>query len=166
MSNTLTNNTLTAETEATEGTQFLITEASHNGLRTAPVVPDAQEDDQPEDFSPDTPEKADWVLGRIADARARAARIRENMELMAREAEREADFFEWKYGPALQAFLRAVLGEGGRRKSVRLPNGSWATARGPRPCPSPTPPPPWHGRVSTCPPPSWRRSSARPSPTP
>ena len=54
-SNTLTNKTLTAETETTEGTQFLITEAAAmDGLRTAPVVPDAPEDDRPEDFTPDT----------------------------------------------------------------------------------------------------------------
>ncbi len=78
---------------------------------------------QDDGFTPDTPEKADWVLGKIADARARAARVRENMELMAREADREAAFFEWKYGPALQDFLRGELGEAGRRKSVRLPNG-------------------------------------------
>lgn len=41
---------------------------------------------------------------------------------MARDADREAAFFEWKYGAALQTWARAQLGEG-RKKSIRLPNG-------------------------------------------
>jgi phage host-nuclease inhibitor protein Gam len=74
-------------------------------------------------FTPDTKERADWVLGKIADARSRAARIRENAETMAKQAEAEATFFEWKYGPALQAFARQEL-TGGKRKSLTLYNGT------------------------------------------
>lgn len=77
---------------------------------------------QTDAFIPDSEESVDWVLGKVADARSRAARLRENMEKMAREADREAEFFEWKYGAALQVWARAQLGEG-RRRSVRLPNG-------------------------------------------
>jgi phage host-nuclease inhibitor protein Gam len=102
--------------------RYLVTDAGMDALRDAHIVPDGERGEQPDAFTPDTADKVDWVLGRIADARARAARLRENMELMAREAEREAAFFEWKYGPALQAFARAQT-EGTRRKSLRLPNG-------------------------------------------
>jgi len=76
----------------------------------------------PEAFFPDTAEKCDWVLGKIADRRARAARIRENAEKMAREEERAAEHLEWRYGGALQTFLRAQI-EGSKKKSIRLFNG-------------------------------------------
>ncbi len=76
----------------------------------------------PEAFCPDTADKADWVLGKIADRRARAARIRENAERMARAEEREAEALEWRYGGALQTFLRTET-DGGKRKSIRLFHG-------------------------------------------
>ena len=78
--------------------------------------------ENPAVFVPTDAAGVDWVLCKIADARARAARVRENMENMARAHEREAEFFEWKYGPALQTWARGEI-EGGHRKSVRLPNG-------------------------------------------
>ena len=73
-------------------------------------------------FVPTDEGGVDWVLCKIADARSRAARIRENMELMAREEERKAEHLEWKFGANLQTWLRAEL-EGGTKKSKRLPNG-------------------------------------------
>lgn len=73
-------------------------------------------------FVPTDEGGVNWVLGKMADARARAARIRENAELMARAEERKADALEWKYGAALQTFLRAEIA-GGKKKSVRLYNG-------------------------------------------
>ena len=73
-------------------------------------------------FVPTDEGGVNWVLGKMADARARAARIRENAELMARAEERKADAPEWKYGAALQTFLRAEIA-GGKKKSVRLYNG-------------------------------------------
>lgn len=85
----------------------------------------------PEGFCPTTADEVDWVLGKIADARARAARVRENAEKIARQAEAEAAFFEWKYGAPLQDFARRQIeAEGGRRKSVRLFNGclGWRTS--------------------------------------
>lgn len=77
----------------------------------------------PEGFYPDTAEKADWVLEKIADAKARASRIRENAEKMAKQAETEATFFEWKFGMALREFARKEL-ETSRRKSLTLYHGS------------------------------------------
>jgi len=48
----------------------------------------AEEGTGPEAFCPDTADKVDWVLGKIAAARAEAKLIRENMEAMARAIER------------------------------------------------------------------------------
>ena len=67
----------------------------------------AEEGTCPATFVPTDAAGVDWVLGKIADARARAARIRENAERMARAEEREAEAMEWKFGGALQHFLRA-----------------------------------------------------------
>ena len=83
---------------------------------------EAPTSNEPDGFTPDTPAKVDWVLGKIADARARAARIRENAEKMARSEEREAEHLLWQFGPALQAFARAQT-EGTRKKSVQLHHG-------------------------------------------
>ena len=58
-------------------------------------------------FVPTDAAGCDWVLGKMADARARAVRIRENAELMARTEEHKAEALEWKYGAALQTFQRA-----------------------------------------------------------
>lgn len=78
--------------------------------------------DAPTDaFAPDTAEKVDGVLGKVADARARAARIRENAEKMARACDAEAEGLEWRFGPALQAFARRELT--GKKKSLRLFHG-------------------------------------------
>ena len=87
----------------------------------AELVADAPAPD-PAAFVPTDAASADWVLGKMADARARAARIRENAEKMARAEERRAEHLEWKYGPALQAWLRAEI-DGGKKKSVRLYHG-------------------------------------------
>lgn len=78
--------------------------------------------DEGEAFVPNTKDKVDWVLGRIADRRARAARIRENAEKIARQEEAEAESLIWRFGPALQAFCRAQT-DGTKRKSLRLLNG-------------------------------------------
>lgn len=79
-------------------------------------------DVNPGAFVPTDARGVEWVLGKIADRRARAARIRENAERMARAEEREAEALEWHYGGALQHFLQGQI-EGGKRKSVRLFHG-------------------------------------------
>ena len=77
------------------------------------------------EFIPTDAAGVDWVLGKMADARARASRIRENAERMARAEERDAEFLEWRYGAALQAYVRAEL-EGGKKRSVRpLSRPAW-----------------------------------------
>jgi len=127
-----------------------------NGLEDFPALTDAEapEGETAEAFTPDTADKVDWVLGKMADCRARAARVRENAEKIARQHEAEAEGLEWRFGAALQAFLRSEIArqelEGSRRKSLRLLNGVLGYRTKPagvnvtdplRPCP---------GRVRTC----------------
>ena len=125
---TLTNTSARRAEDFADTDCILITEAGIEALTSALTVPDELDelDENAEEaadtFTPDTAEKANWVLGKMADARARAARIRENAEMMARAEDREADALEWRFGPALQTFLRAEVA-GGKRKSVRLYNG-------------------------------------------
>jgi len=76
----------------------------------------------PDAFCPADAGGVDWVLRKIAAARAEALLIRTNMELMARAEERKAEMLEWKYGGALQTWLEAELA-GGKGKSKRLPHG-------------------------------------------
>lgn len=77
-----------------------------------------------EAFTPDSADKVDWVLAKIAARRAAAALIRENGEAMAREEEREAEALEWKYGAAIQTWLNAELaGSKSGKKSKRLYHG-------------------------------------------
>jgi len=113
---------------ALEGFAPDMTEDTQNALEALETAPGRENEAfQPEGtpadapFVPDTTEKVDWVLGRIADHRARAARIRENAELMAKEADRQAEGLEWQFGPALQAFARQELT--GKKKSLRLFHG-------------------------------------------
>ena len=84
--------TTTHETTITEQDCYLLTDAGQDALRECEGLPlrDDPEDAAPEGFYPDTTEaEVDWVLRKINDARARAARIRENMEKMAGEADAE-----------------------------------------------------------------------------
>ena len=77
----------------------------------------------PEGFWPDTADKADWVLCKMADLRERAKRIRENAETMAKQAENDAAFLEMRFGQALQDFARKELA-GSHRKSLPLYHGT------------------------------------------
>ena len=78
--------------------------------------------ESPAAFVPTDAGGVDWVLGKIAAARAEAKLIRENMEAMARACERKAERLEWKYGGPLQTWLRAETADG-KAKSKRLPHG-------------------------------------------
>ncbi len=80
-------------------------------------APDGENDG----FTPDNADKVDWVLSKMADARTRAARIRDNAERMAKAEDATADFLLYRYGPALQDFARRELT--GKKKSLRLFHG-------------------------------------------
>ncbi len=73
-------------------------------------------------FVPTDAAGVDWVLKKMSAARAEARLIRENAEAMARACERDAEALEWKYGAALQTWLRAEL-KGSKSKSKRLFHG-------------------------------------------
>jgi phage host-nuclease inhibitor protein Gam len=88
----------------------------------APAEEGMIEGTAPEAFCPTDAGGVDWVLRKIAAARAEAKLIRENMEAMARACERDAEHLEWKYGGALQTWLQAELKDG-KRKSKTLPHG-------------------------------------------
>lgn len=106
----------------TEDTTELTAEQIETLIADAPAPNNGGNENGEAEFVPTDAAGVDWVLGKIADARARAQRIRGNAELMARAEERSAEHLEWKYGPNLQTWLRAELA-GGKRKSVRLLNG-------------------------------------------
>ena len=111
--------------QTTENTENeTLTENSLTEEQIAALVADApaEEGTAPEAFCPTDAAGVDWVLGKVAAARAEAKLIRENMEAMARACERRAEHLEWKYGPALQAYLRAELADG-KSRSKRLPHG-------------------------------------------
>ena len=101
-----------------------LTENSLSAEEIAALIGDAPagEGACPEAFTPNDAAGVDWVLGKAAAARGEARLIRENMELMARACERRAEHLEWKYGGAIQTYLRAELA-GGKNKSKRLPHG-------------------------------------------
>ena len=87
----------------------------------AELLGDAPE--TPETFIPTDAAGVDWVLRKVNAARAEARLIRENGEKMAREEERKAEHLEWKYGAAIQTWLRAELADG-KKKSRTLYHGT------------------------------------------
>ena len=70
-------------------------------------------------------ESAEWVVGKMLDLDAREARLKAGYEAARREIERERAFFERRFGDDLRnVTLREILSEGGRKKSVKLLNGT------------------------------------------
>ena len=109
----------TTETETTE-----LIRSKDDGLTAEEVlelVADAPAADAAA-FVPTDAAGADWGAGEMADARSRAARIRENAEKMARAEERKAEHLNGSTARPLQAWLRNELA-GGTRKSKRLFHG-------------------------------------------
>ena len=66
--------TLTTETTITDETAYLPTEAGMDALRECQTPDTEEETAAPEGFRPTTEAEIDWVLRKINDARARAAR--------------------------------------------------------------------------------------------
>ena len=105
----------------TEDTTELTAEQTLSADQMETLIGDAPVAD-PCAFVPTDAAGVDWVLGKMAAARAEAKLIRENAELMARECERKAEALEWKYGANLQTWLRAQIA-GSDRKSKRVLHG-------------------------------------------
>ena len=108
--------------QETENTTELTAEEAAALVADAPSPDRGEDGGGGEEFIPTDAAGVDWVLRKMADARTRASRIRENAEKMARAEERDAEFLEWHYGAALQAYVRAELA-GGKKRSVRLYHG-------------------------------------------
>ena len=72
-------------------------------------------------FVPDTAEKVEWVLSRIADHEGRAARVLENAQTMARQQIAQANYLRWLFGGQLQSYARANTE--GKRRSIQFLNG-------------------------------------------
>ena len=80
------------------------------------LIADAPGEDK-EAFVPTDAAGVDWVLAKMAAARAAAKLIREQGEAMAREEERKAEALAWKFGPAIQTWANnELLGEDGHYK--------------------------------------------------
>ena len=79
----------------------------------------------PEGFHIDDEAKASWAVRKIVEAQAYGRRVQEWSALELRRAEREEQWLLRRFGPELEAWLRAQLQrQGGRRRSVALPGGT------------------------------------------
>jgi phage host-nuclease inhibitor protein Gam len=79
----------------------------------------------PEGFCVRDAATAAWVVRKIVEARAYAARVREWADRELRRAQREERFFLYCYGHQLEQWARRELeAANGRRKSVNLPSGT------------------------------------------
>ena len=96
---------------------------------SAPATADAESRDEPQEETPQVPESfcvrdvatAAWVVRKVVEARAYAARVREWAAAELRRAQREEVF----YGHQLEQWARReVEAASGRRKSVNLPSGT------------------------------------------
>ena len=80
--------------------------------------------DVPAEFQIDSDDAANWVVRKIVAARAYARRCEDWCERETARAQREEQFFMWRYGQQLIDWVTRRIGEqGGRRKSVYFPAG-------------------------------------------
>jgi hypothetical protein len=86
---------------------------------------DWQEPPVPDRFCVHDDESANWVVRKIAEARAYAARCAEWCQREQNRARRTEEFFVRRFGAELEAWARRRIAEqGGRRKSVAVPAGT------------------------------------------
>ena len=79
----------------------------------------------PEGFQIDDEAKASWAVRKIVEVRAHAARGKEWAARELQRAELDEQWLLRRFGPELEAWLRAELKRrGGRRRSVALPDGT------------------------------------------
>jgi hypothetical protein len=79
----------------------------------------------PGQFSVRDDATANWLLRKIIEARAYAARCAAWAEKEKRRALRDEEFFWMRYGPQLRAYVQQkIVDGGGRRKSFQFPAGT------------------------------------------
>ncbi len=78
----------------------------------------------PEKFRVTDESSANWVVRRIAEAKAYAEKVSAWAEAETRRAQREQAFFLGRFGPELEAWAhKKIKARGGRQKSNHLPAG-------------------------------------------
>lgn len=90
---------------------------------TALAAPPPVEVDPPESFQVGDAASANWVVRKITDARAYAKHVKAWAEGELIRAQREEEFFVFRYGAQLERWARAQI-ERSRRKSIKLPAGT------------------------------------------
>jgi hypothetical protein len=73
-------------------------------------------------FAVEDEKTATWLVGKLAERRATIARIKEQAAAMVRDAERDIEYLEWRFGPELEMWAAANLE--GKKKSVKLLTGT------------------------------------------
>jgi phage host-nuclease inhibitor protein Gam len=100
----------------------------------------AQIEREHDDDAPDVPEaftvrdegSANWVIRQIVERRTYAKRCAEWCEREQARAQREEEFFLFRFVPQLRDFARQRISEqGGRRKSVNFPAGTLGFRKNP-----------------------------------
>jgi hypothetical protein len=98
-------------------------DAQTGGLPSV-LADDSEIPEVPETFSVTDDSSANWVIRRIVEARAYAERVDDWADREKARARREEEFFLYRYGGQLIAWVTAKIAlQGGRRKSVCLPAG-------------------------------------------
>jgi len=89
-------------------------------------MPDTEMEAQvPEQFTVHDEASANWVVRKIIEARAYAARVKAWAKYETCRARREERFFLQRFGNELDGWIRSQLAaEGGKRESVGLPAGT------------------------------------------
>lgn len=103
---------------------------------TTPIVDDADEapmlPELSEQFSVHDEGSANWVIRQIIERRAYAKRCAVWCDREQARAQREEEFFLFRYGQQLRDFARTKIAEnGGCRKSMNLPAGTLAFRKAP-----------------------------------
>ena len=81
-------------------------------------------------WQPETEGDVDWVLSRMADTQAKIDRVRKNADAQIRTAAREYEFFQARYGAALEAYAQQRLA-GQKARTLTLLNGKLSLTRQP-----------------------------------
>lgn len=84
----------------------------------------------PEAFAVEDAMSANWVVRKVAEARAYAKHVKAWADGEVRRAENEEKFFVHHYGRQLEEWARVEI-VGGRRKCVKLPAGTVGFRRDP-----------------------------------
>lgn len=105
------------------------TEVMHDGFRIDPDTGEILGTEKPEEWVPTTEKEVDWVMKKIFDAEAaekhhldRIEILTQNIQEMAKEEKRKADFLRYRYGGAIEHFAKNEL-ESKKGKTLKMTYG-------------------------------------------